>query len=320
MAGCAKARASSCVPLEARTVNPYYAPVPIKALVLAGRREGGDAAFDSPELSHKALLPIAGIPMLERVVRTLEESGVASSVSVSTDDPRLVWATPYLADLAEERVGYLHAHRSGTSPAASVADFCTIVSHGEPVFVTTADHPLLTPDIVRYFYERASGMPVDFVVGMVPASVYRKRFPEHERTFIRLRGERYSGANLFLLRTPRAADVARFWTRAEQYRKTPWKLVSQFGYANLAAFLLGRLDLAQALDRASDVIGVEIRAVELPFAEAALDVDKFEDRLAVEAVFRERGESGTDPDSPQPPRENTRPLSELWKPTIEKRR
>lgn len=295
--------------------------MPIKALVLAGRRSGGDAAFDSPEISHKALLPIAGIPMLERVVRTLEESGVASSVSVSTDDPRLVWATPYLADLAEEKVGYLHHHRSGTSPAASVADFCTIVSHGEPVLVTTADHPLLTPEIIRYFHDRASGMPVDFVVGMVPASVYRQRFPEHQRTFIRLRGERYSGANLFLLRTPRAAEVARFWTRAEQHRKTPWKLVSQFGYANLLAFLLGRLDLDQALDRASDVIGAEIRAVELPFAEAALDVDKIEDRLAVEEVFAERGEVGS-PDAPfrTPLKEVSPSLADLWKPTIEKRR
>jgi CTP:molybdopterin cytidylyltransferase MocA len=299
----------------------YYGQVPIKALVLAGRRSGGDAAFDSPDLTHKALLPIAGVPMLERVVRTLEASGVASSVSVSTDDPRLIWATPYLADLAEEKVGYLHHHRSGTSPAASVADFCTIVSHGEPVLVTTGDHPLLTPEIVRYFYDHANAMPVDFVVGMVPASVYRRRFPEHQRTFIRLRGEKYSGANLFLLRTPRAADVPRFWTRAEQYRKTPWKLVSVFGYANLAAFLLGRLDLAQALDRASDVIGVEIRAVELPFAEAALDVDKFEDRLAVEEVFAERGETA-DPNTPfrTPLMEVSPELAGRWTPTIEKRR
>lgn len=306
----------------------YYGPVAIKALVLAGRRAGGDAAFDSPELTHKALLPIAGMPMLERVVRTLEESGVCSSISVSTDDPRLVFSTPYLAALADEKVGYLHTHRSGTSPAASVADFCTIVSHGEPVFCTTADHPLLTPEIVRYFYERATGKPADFVVGLVPATVYRRRFPEHERTFIRLRGEKYSGANLFLLRTPRAAEVPRFWTRAEQYRKTPWKLVSVFGLSTLVSFLLGRMDLAQALDRASDVIGAGIDAVELPFAEAALDVDKFEDRLAVEEIFAERGEStagigenNSDASivprhvSPDAPRS-----TEVWKPTIEKRR
>ena len=293
--------------------------MPIKALVLAGRRSVDDVAFDTPGITHKALLPIAGVPMLERVVRTLQDSGVASSISVSTDDPRLVWATPYMAELAEERVGYLHHHRSGTSPAASVADYCTIVSHGEPVLVTTADHPLLTPEIVRYFYDRASEMPVDFIVGMVPASVYRKRFPEHQRTFIRLRGERYSGANLFLLRTPRAAEVPRFWTRAEQYRKTPWKLVSQFGYANLAAFLMGRLNLNEALDRASDVIGAEIRAVELPFAEAALDVDKFEDRLAVEEVFAERGVK-FDPHLRDPMEEAGRPLKDLWKPTMEKRR
>jgi hypothetical protein len=36
------------------------------------------------------------------------------------------------------------------------------------------------------------------------------------------------------------------------------------------------------------VIGATIEAVELPFAEAALDVDKEADRVAVEQVFAER--------------------------------
>jgi len=229
-----------------------------------------------------------GVPMLERVIVSIEKSGIASAIAISADDPQIVSATPALAELSSPARGLLHFHRSASSPASSVADYFSGEGGEEPLFVTTGDHPLLSPEMIRYFVERGIDAPADFVVGMVPASVYRRRFPDQPRTFIPLRGERYSGANLFLLRTAQAAAVARFWTRAEAYRKTPWKLARVFGRTNLALFMLGRLDLDAALERASDVIGATIRAVELPYAEAALDVDKEADRVCAEAVFAER--------------------------------
>jgi molybdopterin-guanine dinucleotide biosynthesis protein A len=259
-----------------------------RALVLAGRRATGDEVADSLGVRHRALLPIAGVPMLERVIVSIEKSGVASSVTVSADDPALIAATPALAALSSPGRGFLRFHRSSTSPAASVAEFFAAGGEGSPLFVTTGDHPLLTPEMIRYFVGHALDADADFVVGMVPASVYRKRFPDQPRTFIPLRGEKYSGANLFMLRTPDATAVASFWTRAEAYRKTPWKLVRVFGHSNLALFMLGALDLEAALRRASAVIGASIVAVELPYAEAALDVDKEADRVCAEAVFAER--------------------------------
>ena len=213
-------------------------------------------------------------------------------MTVTSDDPGLIHATPTLAGLAAPARALLRFHPAGASPASSVSEFFAGLPGGGPLLVTTADHPLLTPEIVRHFVEHAMASRADFVVGMVPATVYRRRFPDQPRTFIPLRGEKYSGANLFLLRTPEAVAVARFWTRAEAHRKTPWKLVRVFGLANLGLFLLGRLDLAAALRRASAVIGASVEAVELPFAEAALDVDKEADRLAVEAVFAERRSAG----------------------------
>lgn len=262
--------------------------MPTRCLVLAGRRASGDAVADSSGLRHRALLPIAGVPMLERVVSAIEGSGVVNPVTVSSDDEGLLVATPALAALSSPSRRFLAFHRSGTSPASSVADFLAATPGEGPLLVTTGDHPLLTPEIVRYFVAAASSSTADFLVGLVPASVYRRRFPDQPRTFIALKGERYSGANLFYLRTPEAAQVATFWTRAEAHRKTPWKLVQVFGPLNLVLFLLGRLDLGAALARASAVIGARVEAVELPFAEAALDVDKEADRLAVEKVFADR--------------------------------
>jgi GTP:adenosylcobinamide-phosphate guanylyltransferase len=273
--------------------------MPIRALVLAGRRTSGDAVADASGLRHRALLPIAGVAMLERVVVAIEASGIASSVTISSDDPQILAGTGKLAELAAPARGFLRFHRSATSPASSVAGF--FGKGGDPLFVTTADHPLLTPAIVRHFVEAASASRADFVVGMVPATVYRRRFPDQPRTFIPLKGEKYSGANLFLMRTPAAARVAGFWVRAEAHRKTPWRLVRVFGLANLALFLLGRLDLRGALVRASKVIGADVEAVELPFAEAALDVDKEADRVAVEKVFAERADAAREQPSAAAP-------------------
>jgi molybdopterin-guanine dinucleotide biosynthesis protein A len=180
----------------------------VPALVLAGRRASGDQVADASGLRHRALLPIGGVPMLERVVAAIEESGAASRVAVSSDDPDLIRSTPRLAALAAQSPGdgaaFLSYHRSAASPASSVAEYFTTAGAGDPLFVTTGDHPLLTGEIIRYFIEHAASSEADFLVGMVPASVYRRRFPDQPRTFLSLRGERYSGANLFMLRTPRA--------------------------------------------------------------------------------------------------------------------
>ncbi|HYB99965.1 MAG TPA: nucleotidyltransferase family protein [Candidatus Limnocylindrales bacterium] len=260
--------------------------MPPRVLVLAGRREGEDALAMSAGVAHRALLPIAGVPMLVRVIRTLRESGVALPIAVTAGDDSVLRGDAELA--AWTTSGDIVFHRAGISPATTVAEYFETCGNGTPLFVTTADHPLLTPQIVRHFLAEATASRADFVVGLVAGSVFCARFPDQPRTFIVLRDEKFSGANLFLLRTPRALEVPRFWTRAEAFRKRPWRLASVFGVSNLALFVAGRLDLAGAMDRASHVIGADIGTVVLPFAEAALDVDKEADRIIAESLLRGR--------------------------------
>jgi len=220
--------------------------------------------------------------MLLRVVRTLRASSVATPIAVTADDPGLLHANEELA--AMTTAGELVFHRAGASPATSVADYFESGADS-PLFVTTADHPLLTPRIVDHFLREAMASSADFVVGLVAGTVYCARFPDQARTFIVLRDEKFSGANLFLLRTRGALEVPRFWTRAEAYRKKPWRLASVFGMSNLALFLAGRLDLHGAIERVSQVIGARVDTVLLPFAEAALDVDKEADRIVAERLL-----------------------------------
>ena len=59
-------------------------------LVLAGRRGPTDPVAQAAGCSHKALVPIAGVPMLVRVLRELRAVPHVKQIAVSIDDP----ATP----------------------------------------------------------------------------------------------------------------------------------------------------------------------------------------------------------------------------------
>jgi len=257
---------------------------PARVLVLAGRR-AGEGEMGLPAAT-KALVEVDGVPMIERVLRCIREAVGAPPVYVSAGDAALLEATPTLRAWVAE--GWLHHHRSAGSPAASVHDFLSREPDAAPTLVTTADHPLLVPEMVRHFLAAADASGADVAVAVVERSLFRARFPRVRRTFIPLGDEAVTGANLFCFRTPRAAEAARFWVRAEVVRKRPWRLASLFGPVTLARFALGRLSADEAVERVSAAIGVRAALVRMPFAECAIDVDGAADLEAAARVLAAR--------------------------------
>jgi molybdopterin-guanine dinucleotide biosynthesis protein A len=259
-----------------------------RVLVLAGRR-AGEGEMGLPAAT-KALVEVEGVPMIERVLGCVREAVGARPVFVSAGDPALLAATPALRAWVDE--GWLHHHQSAGSPAASVADFLDREGDAGATLVTTADHPLLTPVMVRHFVESADATGADVAVAVVEESLFRARFPRVRRTFIPLAGDAVTGANLFHFRNRRAAAAARFWVRAEVVRKRPWRMVALFGPGVLWRFALGRLSLDEAVERVSTAAGVRAAAVRMPFAECAIDVDGAADLEAAARVLAARRASG----------------------------
>lgn len=255
-----------------------------RVLVLAGRR-AGEGEMGLPAAT-KALVEVDGTPMIERVLACLREAVGARPTFVSAGDPALLAATPALRAWVAE--GWLRHHASQGSPAASVHDFLAREPADGPTLVTTADHPLLTPDMVRHFLAAADATGAEVAVAVVEASLFRARFPRVRRTFIPLGDDAVTGANLFYFRTPRAGEAARFWVRAEVVRKRPWRMVALFGPVALARFAAGRLSLDDAVARVSTAMGVHAAAVRMPFAECAIDVDGAADLEAAARVLASR--------------------------------
>ena len=255
------------------------------ALVLAGRRGFEDPLAEAYGSSHRALLDVAGTPMLVRVVRSLRGAKSVGAIVVSIDEPSVLDGVPELSAMVAG--GELLIHESLASPSRSVVDALAGMK-GERVLIATADHALLTPELIDHFTSSAAQTAADVVVGVVEEALITAAFPSTSRTYLRFRGKGYSGANLFAFQAPSAHRAAEFWVKAEQFRKQPWRLVRVFGPMALFWFALRRLSLDSALERASEAIGCSIRAVRLPFAEAAVDVDRPADLALVTEVLEAR--------------------------------
>lgn len=259
---------------------------PFTALVLAGRRGPTDPVAQNKGYSHKVLVPLAGVPMLVRVIRSLRALPRIAKTVISIDDPAPLNDLTELSALVE--AGVLSFHQSGCSPAGSVFRYLERLPVGEPLLVATADHPLLTPEMLDYFCVATEKNGAEVTVGVVAASLFCARYPTSKRTFIRLRDDGFCGTNLFAFRGPRAAAAAQFWVHAGQFRKRPWRLVSTFGISALVLFALRRLDLQAAVRRASDRLELRLSAVPMPFAECAIDVDNLDDFTLASRILDER--------------------------------
>lgn len=264
---------------------------PFTVLLLAGRRGPTDPVAQHAGVSHKILVPVAGVPMIVRVVRSLRAAPRIKRIVVSADDPTILNGLPEIRTLIDTGVLIVH-HTQGRSPSESVLQYFTSQVVHESLIITTADHPLLTNEMVEHFCTAVTASKADVVVGAVAASLFRSQYPESKRSFIPLCGESFCGTNLFALRTPRAAAAATFWHHTGQFRKRPWRLISTFGLTNLILLALRRLDLAAAIPRVARVLGASVDVVQMPFAECAIDVDNLNDLEIASRILAQRESVG----------------------------
>jgi GTP:adenosylcobinamide-phosphate guanylyltransferase len=256
------------------------------ALVLAGDRTAADPVAAATGAPCKALSPVAGRPVIFRVLDALEASGMIAQSVICGPHPAAVSTSRELSDRIESGritwIDYLE------SPAVS-AEYCLARrDDANPVLLTTADHALLTPAIVREFLEGSVAAGADATLGLVEHASVAAAFPGTRRTVTRLRDGHFCGCNLYALLNPRGRGVVSFWKKGEQSRKKPWKLIAQLlGPAAVISYLAGRLTLEAALAAISKRTGIRIRPVLLSQPRACIDVDTAQDLRFVESILKE---------------------------------
>lgn len=249
------------------------------AVVMAGSRPGGDPLARELQLSHKCLIDIAGKTMLERIVGTLEACPHIAKIVLCIDagfqNPKFI--------ARRIDTGQIERLEAAGSPAASAGLACARYADEMPLLIVTADHPLLDLAMLDHFCRNAFGL-ADVAVGVARSTLVLARYPDATRTLLRFNDGPYCGCNLFVLNTPAASAATNFWLSLEHSRKSPWRLVRMLGIAPLSRYITGRLSLGEALAVISKKLDISTSFVEMPFAEAAIDVDKSADLKLVRSI------------------------------------
>lgn len=260
-------------------------------LILAGQRPGIDPLAAQFQQEWKALTPIEGEAMLSRVAKTLlslspDEHSKAPSIRqvvVMAQEPQALF-TGDCAWMAKDN--RITTALSGSGIANSIISLIDQKKITYPLLVTTADHPLLTKEMVTEFLSQAQTS--DLSVGVVSRRNLLKSYPENRRTWLCFSDDAYSGANLFAMANDKVKAALQQWSEIEQSRKKAWRLIRHFGLCLAIRAVTRSISFQKALNQVGNKLGLTINPVVLSQPEAGIDVDKLSDYQLAEKILKKR--------------------------------
>ncbi|HUN28524.1 MAG TPA: NTP transferase domain-containing protein [Alphaproteobacteria bacterium] len=249
----------------------------ITAVVLAGGAADEVAALEHGAI-NKAFVHVGGITLVERTLRALRSSSKIGRLIVVA--PATAHDNPALA-LADDR------REDGAKIRVSLRNGLRELPPDQIVLVSTSDLPILSGASVDDFIAHALAIDPDLGYGCVERRVHEATFPSVPHTWARLRDGTFCGGGLIAIKPRVLPALELFIERLGAARKNPLRLASLFGWDVLARFAFGRLSVASAERRASQLLGAPVRAIVSPYAETGVNVDRITDVALAEQLVAE---------------------------------
>lgn len=231
-------------------------------VVLAGGRpEPDDPLWSESRGRRKALIDLAGRPMITWVLEALAASAhLDRLIVVGLDGPVEAPGRVEFVGDAGSLVGNLYAGISRARPDSPAA-YCW------------SDIPLITAPMVDRFIEGTADPGLDVNAGLVPKTVLQQRYPGTDDLWLRLAEGRFIAADFGLFHPRHAARLRPHLERLAPQRKHAFRQALYVGLPLLISFALGRLSmpgLERRLERRFD-LRCHVRIADDP--ELGLDVD-----------------------------------------------
>lgn len=264
----------------------------IVAMVLAGDRSDADDVARVSGVSCKALAPLAGTPMIIRVLGALQATERISSFVLCGPTTAAIESCAQLQPfIDQDTVTWVPA---ADSLSDSVQAGLARIDPAAQVLITTADNALLDADILDYFLDKAVDSGAEVNTGLVEYDLIDKTYPGVRRTVLKFSDGGYCGCNLYAFSGAHARNIISLWQRIQAHRKQPWRMaLGLFGICALARYVCGRLSLQQTRQAIMKATGIRVDFIELPFARAGIDVDTPADLELAEKILAQRYSSIT---------------------------
>ncbi|MDU2063829.1 MAG: nucleotidyltransferase family protein [Sporomusaceae bacterium] len=248
----------------------------LDAIVLAGGQSGHDL-YEITQTKERALLPIAGRPMVLWVIEALLASDLVKRIIVVGDIATLAsCAFPAAVSIVSGGATLLESLQRGLAE----------VQAAQKVFIASADIPLLTGQTVRDFFAATLPGTADLYYPIVTKAIMDQTFRTTKRTYVKLKDGLFTGGNLFLANPAVLPQCIKQADYLFQHRKQPVALCRFLGFSFLLRFLAGQLSLSHIEERASALLGFQGAVINGPFPLVAMDIDKAADLETATAFLR----------------------------------
>ena len=216
----------------------------------------------------KALIPIAGKPMIAHVVDALAGSRYIHHIIIVALDPTAEVQFSVPVECIPDAGDILANTEAGLQYAM---DHYPDI---DAILLSSSDVPTITPPIVDAFIEECFRTDHDLYYSIIERSVMEARFPESGRSYVHLRGGDIAGGDILLVRPGLVISQRELWDNLAEARKNALRQFRMLGLWTFLKLIVHRLSLADAERRACKVLNVRGRAVPFPYAEIGMDVDK----------------------------------------------
>jgi CTP:molybdopterin cytidylyltransferase MocA len=262
-------------------------PSTFTTIVLAADRESANPVAQAAGVRCKSLAPVAGVPMVFRVLNALGASSQVGERILCGPPKSIMMLEPELTTHVD--ANHIRWVENQATPSTSAYHVMQLLPEDLPILLTAGDQALLHPEIVDHFCLKALNSSCDVVAAVARHDTVIEAYPDTRRTAYRFKDGDFCSCNLFAFLTPRARAAALFWRQLESQRKSPLRIITTFGWIAVMRYLLGRLTLSAAFDLVSRRLGFKAGVVIMPFPEAAIDVDSVGDWQIVNRITNKSG-------------------------------
>lgn len=259
-------------------------------LILAGKRDGKlDPLAERAGVSHKAVVPIRGKPLITWVLEAAEQAWPDNRILVSIHDGDVIAGLPIVERLRAAGRLQITEARAGIVESLEAA-----VESGAawPLLITTGDNVLVTPEALRRLHDEAMAANAGAALSLATREQILAAHPEGQRRFYEFRDKAISNCNAYWLRDAASLRAAESFRGGGQFIKTPGAILKAFGLWNLIGFRRKWWSVDKAMANLSRRFGVKIAPVFVADGALAVDVDNERTYKIAETLLESRKPNG----------------------------
>ena len=257
----------------------------VTALIMAGKRSGVlDPLAQRANVAQKAVVPVNGVPMVERVAKQVAACDRVGAIRIVAHEPDEIAALPTIKALIEE--GRLSFAEGKFNLVDSV--FSGVEGADFPVVVTTADNCLVTPEGYAEFIDKCLAAEAGGAAALARKEDVIAADPIGQKRFYEFKDGGFSNCNMYWIGGEYALSAAEIMRGGGQFVKFPSRIIKAFGFMNLLRFRFGTGSKEKLFEQVSKRFGFKLVPVEVSDGHYAIDVDDFRTFEVTEKILKRR--------------------------------